>query len=1165
MRTTKNSRRVMLLLSCVAALAAAPVHAGTVPLWSEDFEGGTADWSFSGLAHMQSSSACTTASPGYVSSANALMFANEATCSYLSYEGGAATFGTPILVPASALSARMIFSNALSTENCCDPAQLEISTDGGSNWQLRSEWRDSFSGWQQESVDLSDLIGQEFLIRFSFKSDGSIEYNGWWVDDIAIEYDELGPGESAVRIYDVSEVEGNSGTNNFGLTVSVQPANPAPISITYDVYEGTATSASDFIVPTNRSFVIPANTSSYTLQIPVVGDEFREQDETFSVEITTSTGGAFVLRSTAVATIANDDEPTCQLDEGFDSGTANWIVDGPWQVISSSGCVDTPPSGWPVIGVVNEGTCGVGLAGQTITLETVDAIQIPENTLNAFLHFQYSTPYYGTVGTLFASVDDGASWFPFNYLGNTSPNWWSHDVSLNNYVGESIKFRFSYENPFAYDAGGIFLDDIRVCTENVPTGYSVLNVGSPLTFTETNTDQTVNIPISFSPATTAEVRLAVALNLSSDGSLGPKPTLVASEVVVPSGSVSALVPVLIPGDTFVEDPQNAYPSFTLTQGPALFLSDVGNYTQYNSTVTFYDDDLPICLLSDDFESGDGNWTLDGLWHVQTSTSCVSQSAVSGFSSLAFSDEFTCYLDSGLVGASAEIAQDIAIPLATTRARMRFTALASVDSYYGVAPLLVEASRDGGAKWEYIGQVYQDYSYGWQNNVFDMTAFAGDTVSVRLRTQNQYVYFSGAGWYIDDLSICYDPLPAGYHLVYVDHEVAETDATASTSVPIRITPTASYPVTIVYQTYEPWYALAPAVDGYDYTGASGNVTIPANASQAAFPLSIIGDDSWEPTEILGLALENTPPATNIVIRNTGYNYSNPFDRVTILDDDVISDLIVTGSGGEGSGVLTIRVTASPTPEQPITFDYVTSDDSAWEGLDYTPVAGTATIDAGEAYVDIPVSVVNDLFVEGTESIIFSATVTSGATFSTTYFESVIIEDNEPPAGYLISDEFEQGSGNWTASGLWHLQSNSTCLEPTDVGYVSPSSAMVYNDENFCAYTKSSTGYLTYNSVLSIPAQADAVTLSWYDWLETETGDLPTVQVSTDNGANWTTRYFSETTTAIWTYQQIDLTDLAGQSFQLRFGFTSDSDNTTAIGWYIDSVSLYVNIRFILQAM
>ena len=138
----------------------------------------------------------------------------------------------------------MTFYHWYSIENSYDGGNVKISIDGGNTWNLLtpvggypgatntaqtcipSEPAYTLSGmvWTQAEFDLSAYSGNMAIVRWTFGSDGSVQYPGWYIDDVAIS--ELLP------IY-------NAGTTCIRVTPTTTGVNDGAKKVTgasYDVY-----------------------------------------------------------------------------------------------------------------------------------------------------------------------------------------------------------------------------------------------------------------------------------------------------------------------------------------------------------------------------------------------------------------------------------------------------------------------------------------------------------------------------------------------------------------------------------------------------------------------------------------------------------------------------------------------------------------------------------------------------------------------------------------------------------------------------------------------------------------------------------------------------------------------------------------------------------------
>lgn len=72
------------------------------------------------------------------------------------------------------------------TETGYDYGYVEISNDGGENWDELKVMEGSSGGWINESFDLSEYAGEEVSIRFTYQTDGGYLEEGIYLDEIKV-------------------------------------------------------------------------------------------------------------------------------------------------------------------------------------------------------------------------------------------------------------------------------------------------------------------------------------------------------------------------------------------------------------------------------------------------------------------------------------------------------------------------------------------------------------------------------------------------------------------------------------------------------------------------------------------------------------------------------------------------------------------------------------------------------------------------------------------------------------------------------------------------------------------------------------------------------------------------------------------------------------------
>ena len=113
--------------------------------------------------------------------------------------------------------------------------------------------------------------------------------------------------QPGLSIYDVSIVEGNSGTSTATFTVTLAPANPSQtVTVDFATTNVTATVVGgDYVAATGTLSFAPSVTSR-TVAVTVNGDTAIELTETFVVNLTNA-ANALISDGLATGTITNDD------------------------------------------------------------------------------------------------------------------------------------------------------------------------------------------------------------------------------------------------------------------------------------------------------------------------------------------------------------------------------------------------------------------------------------------------------------------------------------------------------------------------------------------------------------------------------------------------------------------------------------------------------------------------------------------------------------------------------------------------------------------------------------------------------------------------------------------------------------------------------------------
>lgn len=192
------------------------------------------------------------------------------------------------------------------------------------------------------------------------------------------------------------------------------------------------------------------------------------------------------------------------------------------------------------------------------------------------------------------------------------------------------------------------------------------------------------------------------------------------------------------------------------------------------------------------------------------------------------------------------------------------------------------------------------------------------------------------------------------------------------------------VTVNYAT-----ANGTAIAGRDYTAKSGTLTFAPGTTTQAITIAIKGDSKREANETFTVTLSN--PVNSTVGTGTG--------TCTIINDDglpkihINNESIAEGNSGTKQMLFTVHI--SKKWNAPVTVDYATADGSAQAGSDYVAASGTLTFDAGENKKTIAVTINGDAAYEQGETFTVNLSNPTNGKFGDDQAKGEIHNDDEKP--------------------------------------------------------------------------------------------------------------------------------------------------------------------------
>ncbi|AKU89651.1 choice-of-anchor J domain-containing protein [Vulgatibacter incomptus] len=582
----------------------------------------------------------------------------------------------------------------------------------------------SAEGWKRYTLDLSPYAGDQVELRFAFRSDGSTNYAGVYVDDIEVAERFVEPVAIVRKSLPVAIVG-----HPFAARISAEASSTA----TWSIVDGANAGWLGIDPATGMLSGVPAaedaGTASITVRVQESNHPSNFAEKTFSIVIRDY--GAYL-------NYFSDLEPDCE----------GWTLRGDWEC-------GTPTSG---PGEAWSGTASLATRlhtdynpNQRWDTATADS---PEIDLTAALHprliFRAWVHTEGTAdgfhveaskdGTTFALLTDVDP--PYLNTNNYGPGWagdrsaegWrEYTVDLAKYAGEVLTLRFAFASDGSGQRSGVFIDDVTITEAAliplgiVPTGASDAFVDAPYTALPRRTggsnhpvwaivDGTNHDWLSIDPAT---------------GALSGTPT------VSNLGAVSVTIRVAEPSR------------------PSNFADAELHFSVESPTYGVY--------FQDDFSSCERGWFRRADWQCGTptavgpatchsATGCLSTNLSGDYSDgLAWNDAVA---DSPVIDLTRA-----GEPMLTFWAWVH-TEAANYDAFN------VKASADGGVTWRQLTEVSPAYdgtaanelgwggdrsAKGWERYSANLSAYAGERLMLRFAFRSDS---SGTrpGVYIDDVLV-----------------------------------------------------------------------------------------------------------------------------------------------------------------------------------------------------------------------------------------------------------------------------------------------------------------------------------------------------------------------------------------------------------------------------
>ncbi len=478
---------------------------------------------------------------------------------------------------------------------------------------------------------------------------------------------------------------------------------------------------------------------------------------------------------------------------------------------------------------------------------------------------------------------------------------------------------------------------------------------------------------------------------------------------------------------------------------------------------------------------------------------------------------------------------------------------------------VEVSRDQGASWNRLSAVTGDSGFLWTQVQVDLAEYAGTQTLIRFRLKSDAAY-QYDGWYIDDLQIVETAGPRRYPFADPMNVASSTTnweasvwqlviggaTNAGTGMSWRCQigngsqpgGDLSCPLTLA-GTLNLGSTVNPKLSFWWRAGSQHGNILYAQVSPDGGRnwTSIWGWDSYGDKSMgwtrQQVDLNSYIGQTNLALRFLAYNrppgwrLALDFQVDDVLVDEAPLDVNLTVAGGTDPRH---NALLSWTPSTALDFAYYAVYRSTSAGVDTTAtlltnISSKATV----SFQDTNLPVIGRTYyyrvlVYDTQGL--HNWGTNDVSYRTTYGQL---------AGFPFTDGFESGDTYWAYDWPWAIST-----EPSHSGArcLSDSPGTNYaNNLDALAYLRVNLGTAT------------RPMLSFWQRYGFETGvDYGFVEVSSDNGVNWT-RWYGVTSQSgsNWTKVEVDLGAYAGTLSIIRFRLKSDVSYPYD-GWYLDDVEI-----------
>lgn len=206
----------------------------------------------------------------------------------------------------------------------------------------------------------------------------------------------------------------------------------------------------------------------------------------------------------------------------------------------------------------------------------------------------------------------------------------------------------------------------------------------------------------------------------------------------------------------------------------------------------------------------------------------------------------------------------------------------------------------------------------------------------------------------------------------------------------------------------------ATNGVQYIGSTNSLVFPESEVFQTFNVPLIANFEVNPDLTVNLALSNIQPPGSASIGN------QPTATLTIINDDsAISFGSPTYSrienASDGQATITVVRIGSTTGTASVNFTTLTNG-TATPNVDFTPVTNLVSFAAGETIKTITIPIINDVLIEGNETVLMQLTNVNGAFLLEPSTATLTIVDDDMGPGQIMFATTNTPAGESTGNAV-----------------------------------------------------------------------------------------------------------------------------------------------------